>query len=89
MADYRVHGNGAPTSAEDPKRSVWWGMCGHWTDDWALLNKKGVPRCPKCNCPGMYGDFGGWWKAAEDHAETHPGYLDELNKLRLSEESNG
>lgn len=71
--------NGKIVSADDPKRAIWYGRCGFWTDDWDLLSKfgPGIPCCPKCNCPGYICTAGEWLDSAKKYDESgEKGYLE-------------
>lgn len=52
--------DGTLTTEDDPKRGVWYGPCGCWTDNWSLLGKtpEGIPICPNHGCVGFQGDAG-------------------------------
>ncbi len=67
-----------PTTADDPKRLIWYGPCRYWTDDWskvALRGESGIPCCPKCGAPGFQTDAADWDQAVRTHeADRHPGY---------------
>lgn len=68
--------NGSPTSADDPKRLVWYSAgCTFWTDDWEQLRLSlGIPVCPDCGCPGYQIDAAKWFESARTYTEI-PNYL--------------
>ena len=76
--------SGKSVPADSINRSVWWGSCGYWTDDWdKLLSSDSIPVCPECGCPGYYGtadEFLGKGLDAYDH--ENPGYKDFLFKSK-------
>lgn len=54
------------TTADDPNRMLWYGMCSYWTDDWSKLSKTGpgIPVCPCCKTPGFIENAQEWLSAA-------------------------
>ncbi len=48
---------GNPIHKDSPERTIWYGDCGYWTDDWDKLTivANGIPVCPICGIPGYYG----------------------------------
>ena len=75
------------TTADDPTRLIWYGPCGHWTDEWDLLSNtpNGIPICPKCKSPGYQTTAQHWFAQIDAYEEdSHPGYREEVMKTRLS-----
>lgn len=75
--------NGAAAECIDPNRSVWYGQCGYWTDDWDAVVLVGprIPACPKCKVPGFIGTAREWESGAVAFASTadNAGYVEFLN----------
>lgn len=75
---------GAPTTADDPKRGVWYAvnhdLCGYWTDDWDKLGHVagGIPSCPNCGCVGMQMNADEWFGGATKFEVDHPHYVEWL-----------
>lgn len=62
---------------------VWYGRCGHWTEDWSTLRRSGVPTCPIDGAPGFHADES-WWPSVDDYeADGHPGYRAKVEALRI------
>ena len=72
---------GIIVTADNPDRTIWYGQCGYWTDDWDLLKKvgPGIPCCPKCGTPGFIDSAINWLSGAEKYDEKEPGYFKCLN----------
>jgi hypothetical protein len=70
------------TVADDPKRLIWYGPCGYWTDDWDKLSPTAIPCCPHCNTPGYEVEAGEWWENAKVHEKIHPKYVKFLNVVK-------
>lgn len=85
MARYILE-DGEETTADDPRRLVWYSArCGFYTDDWEALSKAfEIPICPCCSSPGFMVGFERWEQSAVEYekAEGHPGYPEflKLNK---------
>lgn len=83
MESYQRIDNGEPTTANDPKRGVWYSAaCSYWTDDWTKLrtDRMGIPCCPKCGCPGLQTEAGSWFSGAMLFEEQgHPFYREFLD----------
>lgn len=69
---------GKSTDRANPKRLLWYGMCGYWTDDWDKLKKNGgIPCCPNCRSVGMQIEAGKWEEGAKKFEEEgHPLYTE-------------
>jgi hypothetical protein len=77
--------SGQVTTEDDPKRMVWYGLCGYWTDKWDLLKSSGgIPVCPDCRAPGMLTFYQDWEKGAKKYEEANPGYLAYLSSNKES-----
>lgn len=59
-----------PRASERQKPStpptLWYGLCGYWTDDWAQLKDtsgdgSGIPCCPFCGAVGFVEEVASWW----------------------------
>lgn len=68
--------DGKITNADDPKRAIWYGSCGYWTDDWDKLKKvgSGIPCCPICSCVGYQTTYLLWQTSIDKHKEKYKGY---------------
>lgn len=62
---------------------VWYGICGHWTDDWTKLQGVGVPRCPIDGAPGYHASPTWWADVDRYEADGHPGYRAKVMALRI------
>jgi len=85
MRKYRRLDNGLATTADDPKRGIWYASCGFWTDDWNQLAAAtpGIPICPKCGCPGYQNEAEKWFEGAKQYEDDkHPGYVQFLEELK-------
>lgn len=71
-----VTDNGKEVKSDDPKRTIWYGQCGFWTDDWELLTKvgPGIPTCPKCKTPGFITGIRDWNEGIDLWDKKEPGY---------------
>ena len=78
--------DGRPTTADDPKRLLWYGFCTFWTDDWSkiLTVGSGIPCCPTCKRQGFQITARQWFEGAEKYGKDHPGYTGFL--LQMKEE---
>lgn len=72
---YQRLSDGKATTADDPMRGIWYGICTYWTDDWTKVASGAIPCCPKCGSPGFQIEAGQWEAGAQQFAATHPGYL--------------
>lgn len=72
-----VDEKGTPVSAESLERTIWYGQCGYWTDDWDKTVRigSGIPACPKCKTPGFICVAREWFIGAEAFDKKEPGYL--------------
>lgn len=70
---------GKETTADDPKRLLWYSTrCFYWTDDWSKLKKFGsdIPCCPRCGIPGMQATAEEWNDSVLAYEMAgHPGYF--------------
>ena len=66
--------SGNRVKADDPKRMLWYGPCGFWTDDWDKLKVTPIPCCPHCGSPGFQIEYSKWDSGAEVFERTHPRY---------------
>jgi hypothetical protein len=66
--------DGTETSADDPARTVWYGMCTFWSDDWNKLPLigTGIPVCPVCRGVGFQLSAAKWLGAAEAYQRDGP-----------------
>ena len=74
------------TTACDATRLIWHGICGHWTDNWNLLDKtpNGIPICPHCKCPGYQTTAQHWFAQIDDYEkQSHPDYRKQVMEKRL------
>lgn len=72
-----------PTTADDPKRMLWYGPCGYWTDNWHLVATQSIPCCPTCGAVGFQGTFEEWMNGAKRfQADGHPAYVNFLNAAK-------
>lgn len=74
--------------------TLWYGLCGMWTDDWSKLNDTkgdgtGIPCCPGCGAVGFVEDVQTWWLNVDayeaggtDGRNPHPGYRKEVEASR-------
>jgi len=44
--------DGTATISTDPKRLIWYGPCGHWTDDWRAVDARTSPDSIALTGPG-------------------------------------
>lgn len=62
---YVRYDNGDPTTFDDPKRFIWYGVCTYWTDDIDKLSRdRGIPCCPICRAPGFQAIAVKWFLSA-------------------------
>lgn len=75
--------DGDPTTADDPKRGVWYSVsCTFWTDEWDKLALSGMtPVCPHCGCVGFETTAQGFAVSPEYEAK-HIGYEAELMTIK-------
>lgn len=74
---------GAGTTADDPKRLIWYGVCGMWTDNWHKVAGPGVPHCGGCGSPGFQITADEWLGEGLDKYDAeHPGYKQEFMAKR-------
>lgn len=77
MSNYYNINTGEPTTADDPDRGIWYGLCTYWTDDWAKVASGGIPCCPVCESPGFVIDAGEWFDdASQFEANGNPRYVE-------------
>ena len=70
---------GKPTTADDPQRLIWYGVCGMWTDNWHKVVGTGVPHCSACGGPGFQITADKWLgNDLERYDKEHPGYRQSL-----------
>ena len=77
MTEPKFLNDRGPTTADDPKRIMWYGPCGYWTDDWSRLSvpAHGIPQCPICETPGCRISVKEWNDAVASYQSAgHPGY---------------
>lgn len=69
--------DGKLVASDDPNRTIWYGQCGFWTDNWNVLKKvgPGIPCCPKCTTPGFICVASDWFSGAKKMDNEEPGYL--------------
>lgn len=78
MTEQKFLNDKGSTTADDPSRMIWYGMCGYWTDNWDSIGKvgSGIPCCPECLCPGCQVESKEWDEgAAAFQAKGNPGYV--------------
>ena len=87
MAKHKYLSANGPTMADDPKRFLWHGVCGCWTDEWDLLSQTdaGIPICPNCGCPGFQTTAEAWDEGVAIYEKTKPGYTAEVETHKIKE----
>lgn len=67
--------SGRSTRADDPKRSVFYAVCGFWQDDWSVIPESGkIPVCPGCRRVGFITNAGDWERGVAEQDGREPGY---------------
>lgn len=83
---YRTE-SGEKTTADDPKRVLWYSSrCGYWTDDWDKLTKvgPGIPACPHCQAVGFQTTAENWDRGIDAYEAQDPGYKERLKQEQCS-----
>lgn len=82
MSKY-IDDRGERVAESDPKRLVWYSAgCTLWTDDFDVLNTRGIPSCPHCGAVGFQISAEEWEKGIRKFERTYPGYLALLTGLK-------
>jgi hypothetical protein len=78
---YQRLSTGEATTADDPHRGLWYGMCTYWTDNWNALSKTGpgIPCCPHCKGVGFQTTAAKWFDGAKAYEDdNNAGYREFL-----------
>lgn len=89
MVSFQLLDTGKETTADDPKRGIWYASnhdrCGYWTDDWdALGSFNHIPICPICDSLGMQITAAKWFDGAEKFQIEKPHYVEFLKSRKES-----
>lgn len=84
MPPYQDHYTGKATTADSPNRSVWYGICSYWTDDWTKLKVAmgHIPVCPECGNIGRHVPAKEFFEDIALTEKQFPGFTEVYNKLK-------